>query len=59
MIFVTWASMSADEENELFKKLESEKIDITLPSYKIHTGSPNILEKVIEEIEELNPKSFM
>ena len=41
------------ELEELNKKLESEKIDITLPSYKIPTGSPNILEKVIEEIEEL------
>ena len=41
------------ELEELNRKLESEKIDITLPSYKIPTGSPNILEKVIEEIEEL------
>ena len=40
------------EEKELNKKLESEKIDITLPSTKINVGSPNILEKLIEEVEE-------
>ena len=38
---------------ELNKKLESEKIDVTLPSTKIPMGSPNILEKVIEEFEEV------
>lgn len=41
------------EEEEINKKLESEKIDITLPSFKVKTGSPHILEKVIEDIEEL------
>ena len=41
------------ENIELNKKLESEKIDITLPSTEIPMGSPNILEKVIEEVEEL------
>ena len=35
------------------KKLESERIDITLPATKIPVGAPNILEKVIEEVEEL------
>ena len=35
------------------KKLESEKIDISLPSVKIPVGAPNILEKIVEEIEEL------
>ena len=41
------------ETKELNKKLESEKIDISLPATKIKTGAPNILEKVIEEIEGL------
>lgn len=40
-------------EKELEKKLASEKIDITLPSTKINVGSANILEKLIEEVEEL------
>ena len=38
---------------EINKKLESEKIDITLPSTNIETGAPNILEKVIEDFEEV------
>ena len=38
---------------ELNEKLEKEAIDVTLPATKIKVGSPNILEKVIEEIEEL------
>lgn len=41
------------EQEALNKKLESEKIDITLPATKIKVGSPNILEKIIEEVEEL------
>ncbi len=41
------------EEFILNKKLESEYIDITLPSTKVNVGSPNILEKLIEQIEEL------
>lgn len=41
------------ETNILNKKLESEKIDITLPSTKISIGAPNILERIIEEVEEL------
>ena len=41
------------EEEELNKKLASEKIDVTLPATKIPVGSPNILEKIVEEVEEL------
>lgn len=44
------------EEFELVmlnEKLQSEKIDVTLPSTYVKIGSPNILEKVIEDIEEL------
>lgn len=39
------------EQIELDKKLISEQIDITLPATKIKIGSPNILEKIIEEVE--------
>ena len=39
------------ETKELNKKLENEQIDITLPGTKIPSGSPNILEKVIEDFE--------
>ncbi len=41
------------EEKELNEKLEKETIDITLPSTKIPIGSPNILEHIIEEVEEV------
>ena len=41
------------DEEELNKKLESESIDISLPSTKVRIGSPNILEKLIEEVEEI------
>lgn len=41
------------EEEQLNAKLLHEAIDITLPATKIPVGSPNILEKIIEEIEEL------
>ena len=41
------------QEEELNKKLESEKIDISLPATKVEVGSPNILEKIIEEVEEV------
>ena len=34
------------------KKLESESIDVTLPSTFVPTGSPSILNKVVEDIEE-------
>jgi len=40
-------------EELLNKKLESEAIDITLPSVQIPVGTPNILEKLVEEVEEL------
>ena len=35
----------------LNKKLAQEAIDITLPATKIPTGAPNILERIIEEVE--------
>lgn len=38
---------------ELNKKLESEKIDITLPATNVSIGSPSILEKVIEDFEDV------
>lgn len=41
------------EEEALNKKLASEKIDVTLPSTKIPVGAPNILEKLVEEVEEV------
>ena len=41
------------DAEELNKKLESESIDISLPSTKVSIGSPNILEKLIEEVEEI------
>lgn len=37
----------------LNKKLEEESIDISLPSTKIPMGAPNIVEKIVEEVEEL------
>ena len=41
------------QEKELNEKLEKEKIDISLPATKVQVGSPNILEKIIEEVEEV------
>ena len=41
------------EEELLNKKLEEEAIDITLPATKVSSGAPNILEKLIEEVEEV------
>lgn len=41
------------ENQKLEEKLQTEKIDITLPATKVNTGSPNILEKLIEEVESL------
>ena len=38
---------------ELNDKLDSEKIDISLPATSIPVGAPNVLEKLIEEVEEL------
>lgn len=41
-------------ENEILnKKLEKEKIDISLPSTKVVSGAPSILEHLIEEVEEV------
>ena len=41
------------EEEALNQKLASEKIDVTLPATQIPVGAPNILEKIIEEVEEV------
>ena len=41
------------KQQELNKKLESERIDVTLPSTKIKRGSIHPLNRVIEEIEDL------
>ena len=41
------------EEQELLNKIESEKIDITLPSSKIKKGSKHPLNRIIDEIEDL------
>ena len=41
------------DEDLINKKLESERIDVSLPSTKVNIGTPNILERVIEEVEEL------
>ncbi len=45
--------MKEIEKRELQEKLKNESVDITLPATKVKVGSPNILEKVIEEVEEL------
>lgn len=37
----------------LNEKLASESIDVTLPATEIKTGAPNILEKVVEDFEEV------
>ena len=41
------------ELEKLNEKLESEKIDITLPATKVRAGAPNILECIVEEVEDL------
>ncbi len=41
------------EEKALNEKLAREDIDISLPSLKVPTGAPNILENIIEEVEEV------
>ena len=41
------------EEDILNKKLENEAIDITLPATKVVSGAPNILEKLVEEVEDV------
>mgnify|MGYP000566879268 CR=1 FL=1 len=41
------------EEEALNEKLAKESIDVTLPATHIEIGSPNILEKLVEDMEEL------
>ena len=41
------------DQEEINKKLINEAIDVTLPATYISKGSPNILEKVIEDVEEV------
>lgn len=41
------------ETKALNEKLAKESIDISLPATTINVGSPNILERVIEEVEDL------
>ena len=47
-------NLSKELENKILnEKLLNEKIDITLPATEIPIGSPSILEKVIEDFEEV------
>lgn len=41
------------EQEILNKKLESEAIDISLPSTKVISGAPNMLEELVEQVEEV------
>ena len=41
------------QDKELNEKLAKEKIDVTLPATTIPVGAPNILEKIIEDVEEV------
>ena len=41
------------ESLALNEKLKSETIDISLPSYNVKIGAPNILEKLVEDVEEV------
>ena len=41
------------EEAILNEKLTNESIDVTLPATNIEIGSPNILEKLVEDLEDL------
>lgn len=41
------------KEEEINQKLANEQIDITLPATKLNVGTPNILENLIEEFEQL------
>ena len=41
------------EEKILNEKLKSEAIDITLPSTKVISGAPNMLEELVEQVEEV------
>lgn len=40
-------------QQELQKKLQSERVDISLPGLSIKTGSPHLLERLVEEVEEI------
>ena len=44
---------NAYEEEILNKKLASEAIDISLPATRVASGAPSILEKLVEEVEEV------
>jgi phenylalanyl-tRNA synthetase alpha chain len=44
---------AALEEAEMIKKLKSETIDISLPSYKLDQGSMHPLSLIVEELEDL------
>ena len=41
------------EQDEINKKLMEESIDISLPATNVNIGAPNILEKLIEDVEEV------
>ena len=41
------------KQEELKRKLETEKIDITLPGVKVKRGSKHPLNRIIEEVEDL------
>jgi len=41
------------EAKAINEKLAKEKIDVTLPATKIPVGAPNILEKIIEDVEDV------
>ena len=41
------------DEEMLNKKLEGEAIDISLPSTKVISGAPNMLEELVEQVEEV------
>ncbi len=40
-------------QKALDEKLQNESIDISLPATKVPVGAPNIMEKIVEDIEEL------
>ena len=47
------AKRALEEEKALNERLESEKIDITLPATNMNTGSIHPLTRIIEEVEDL------
>ncbi len=47
------AKEKAFKDAALAAKLASESVDVTLPALEIKAGAPNILEKTIEEVEEV------